>query len=58
MYFVREVECVFHSFQGDADAVGENGQEDGHQKNIGVPLFWETIFTHQSAIPHLQHKVH
>jgi hypothetical protein len=49
---------MFQSLESDADAVSKNGQEYGHQENIGMPLFWETVLAYQGAIPHLQFKFH
>lgn len=55
-YFVREVEGVLHSLQSDTAAVREDGQEDRHEENIGMPFFREAILAQQSSIPHL--KIH
>lgn len=55
-YFVREVESVFHSFKSHADAVRKNGQEYGHQENIGIPFLRETVLSLQCAIIYLCFK--
>ena len=57
VYFVREIESMFHSFKSDTDTVSKNGQQYGHKENIRMPLFWETVLALQGAIPHLKFQI-
>ena len=53
----REVRRALHGLQFDTEDVGEQGEEDGHQKHVGMPNVGETIFSDQRAVPDLQLKV-
>lgn len=46
IYFVREVEGVLHSLKSDTAAISEDGQEDRHEENVGMPFFREAILAH------------
>jgi hypothetical protein len=52
----REVWRALHGLQFDAENVGEHGEEDGHQKHVGMPNVGETIFSDQRAVPDLKLK--
>lgn len=52
-YLDGEVTCTLESFEHDANAIGDDGQQGGHKEHVRVPFRLETVLSGQSPIPDL-----